>query len=658
MKDTDSDSVSAGDRAHITRIVLVVEDDAGLCQLIQKSLQRDGFSTESASNGAEAIAYTIENPDMLLLMDYRLPDMVGTQIIEALAQRQCEVPFIAMTGYGDERIAVEMMKLGARDYLVKDKEFLELLPSVVGHVMDQLRIEGRLTRAEAALKEKQHLNALLLNSLPHPAMLIRKDKTILAANRIAQEIGAKIDGYCWHDFGQSEFIPEQDKEYIKNHNEFPPGGTHCSYCLANEALESGEPRQAEVKARDKLWDTYWIPLNDEIYLNYAIDVTRRKRMEEELLKIEKLESIGVLAGGIAHDLNNMLTSVMGNISLARIYEDPSKKDRRLTQAEGACMHIKDLTQQLLTFSKGGAPILKIADIGDLLKDSATFTLRGSNVRCEFSIPDDLWPVEIDDGQMSQVINNLVINAKQAMPTGGVVKVCAENTTIAAESGFPLKAGAYVKISVEDEGTGIPDKYMQRIFDPFFTTKQEGNGLGLATSYSIIQKHNGHITLESEPGIGTTFYIYLPTSTEAVLPERRATAVAPIMGEGRILVMDDEEHVRDMSATILSELGYEVTTGVDGAEAVELYQKARESGKPYDAVILDLTVPGGMGGQETIQKLLEIDPKIKALVSSGYSNDPVLANFREHGFIGFIPKPCKIQELSEIVHKIMTGNPTI
>ncbi|MFC1716250.1 PAS domain S-box protein [Candidatus Poribacteria bacterium] len=384
------------------------------------------------------------------------------------------------------------------------------------------------------------------------------------------------------------------------------------------------------------------------------DLTERKRMEEELLKIEKLESIGVLAGGIAHDLNNFLTAIVGNISLAMMYDSPLEKDRRLTEAEKACMQVKDLTQQLLTFSRGGAPILQTADIAGLLRDSVAFTLSGSNVGCEFSIPDDLWSVDIDEGQINQVINNLIINSQQAMPDGGKISISAENMAIGAASGLPLESGAYIKISVVDQGTGISQEHLQRIFDPFFTTKQMGSGLGLATSYSIIEKHNGHITVESQMGAGTTFHIYLPASPEGVLTGEGEEEKKPITGEGRILVMDDEELIRELVSDMLTSIGYRVTTAIDGTEAIELYKAAMESEDHYDAAIIDLTIPGGMGGKETIQRLVEIDPEVKAIVSSGYSNDPIVANFREYGFRGFVAKPYKTRELSEVLHRVITG----
>jgi PAS domain S-box-containing protein len=384
------------------------------------------------------------------------------------------------------------------------------------------------------------------------------------------------------------------------------------------------------------------------------DITERKRMEAELLKAQKLESIGILAGGIAHDFNNLLMAILGNITLAKMYSTPEDKVfANLIEAEKASLRAKDLTQQLLTFSKGGAPIKKTASIAELLKDSATFALRGSNVRCEFCLPDDLWPAEVDEGQISQVINNLIINADQAMPEGGVIKVRAENMTVKPEHNLPLKEGKYIKITIEDQGTGISKEHLPKIFDPYFTTKQKGSGLGLATAYSIIKRHDGYISVESELGVGTTFHIYLPASEKELL-KKKDEKERLFVGKGKILVMDDEEAVREVVGNMLKFLGYKVEFARDGTEAIELYKKAKESEKPFDAVILDLTVPGGMGGREAIQKLLEIDPKVKAIVSSGYSNDPIMSDFKKYGFRGVVAKPYKVKELSEELHKVMMG----
>jgi len=263
-----------------------------------------------------------------------------------------------------------------------------------------------------------------------------------------------------------------------------------------------------------------------------------------------------------------------------------------------------LTKQLLTFAKGGAPIKETASIIDLIKDSASFSLRGSKVGCEQSITDDLWSVEIDKGQISQVIQNLIINANQAMPDGGIIKIGSENVVIGENNPLPLPEGEYVKISIKDQGNGISEEHLHKIFDPYFTTKEKGSGLGLATCYSIIAKHNGHITVESEPGVGTTFFIYLPVSEKEVLVVKEIVEEKLFYGQGKILLMDDEQDVIDSAGQMLIQLGYEVEIVKNGAEAIELYKKAKESGQPFEAVILDLTVPGGMGGEDAIKKLHE------------------------------------------------------
>jgi two-component system cell cycle sensor histidine kinase/response regulator CckA len=382
------------------------------------------------------------------------------------------------------------------------------------------------------------------------------------------------------------------------------------------------------------------------------DITDRKRMEEELLKVQKLESVGTLAGGIAHDFNNILTTIIGNIALARMQVKPEDEIfDLLSEAETASTRAQALTRQLLTFAKGGMPVKETASIKGVIEESSLFMLRGSNTRCGFSIAKDLWPAEVDVGQISQVINNIVLNASQAMPEGGIIQVAAENLIIDVEHGLPLKPGRYIRISITDQGVGIAEKYLSKVFDPYFTTKHAGSGLGLAVTYSIIKKHDGHITVESRLGVGTTFQIYLPASEKAVSEKEEAS---PIKGQGRILVMDDQAPLRKMVGRVLQKLGYASEFAEHGAEAIEMYKAAMESEKPYDAVILDLTVPGGMGGKKAMEQLLEIDPEVKAVVSSGYSEDPVLAHFQEYGFKGMMPKPFESLSLSKVLHEVLRG----
>jgi len=384
------------------------------------------------------------------------------------------------------------------------------------------------------------------------------------------------------------------------------------------------------------------------------DVTIRRRMEEELMKIQKLESLGVLAGGIAHDFNNILTAILGNISLAKMYKKAEDKNKKLADVEKATLRAQLLTQQMLTFARGGAPLLRTASIRELLGDTASFALRGSNVRCDCDIPNDLWLVKMDHGQMSQVINNLIINADQAMPNGGIVRIHAENIQLRKKHGIPLLPGPYIKLSVVDEGVGIPKKNFSQIFDPYFTTKQKGSGLGLTTTYSIIKHHKGHITVDSRLGAGTTFHIYLPAFPDKVLARRKVDENQIIRGSGRILVMDDEEMVRKSLRDMLRSIGYTVTVARDGSEVIDLFQKAGKSKRPFHAVIVDLTVRGGMGGKVALKKLKALDSSVKVIVSSGYSNDSVMANFRKYGFRGVLSKPYRALELSLVLHQVLKG----
>ena len=402
----------------------------------------------------------------------------------------------------------------------------------------------------------------------------------------------------------------------------------------------------------------WLMRDKECFTSkgWAIirDISEKRKMEEELRKIDKLESLGILAGGIAHDFNNILTGIIGNITLAKMYAPFREKVlERLSEAEKATMRARDLTQQLLTFSKGGAPVKKTASIEELLRDTTVFTLSGSNVKCKFSIPEDIWSVEIDEGQISQVLNNLIINADQAMPEGGIINISAENVIIGTKDILPLQEGRYIKLSIKDQGIGIPEEYLQKIFDPYFTTKQKGSGLGLTIAYSIIKNHKGHIAVESKLGAGSNFSIYLP-ALKTQVPEEKEAENRPITGKGKIMVMDDEEVIRDSLGEILTFLGYEVGFARDGEEAITIYKKAKDTGQSFDAVILDLTIRGGMGGKETIGKLIEIDPKVKAIVSSGYSTDPVMADFKNYGFSGVVAKPYDIKELSEALDSVIIG----
>ncbi len=380
------------------------------------------------------------------------------------------------------------------------------------------------------------------------------------------------------------------------------------------------------------------------------DITVDKKLEAEMIKAQKLESLGVLAGGIAHDFNNLLMGILGNISLARL--GSTDVSAVLAQAEKACLRAQDLTRQLLTFARGGAPVKKVVDLGPLLEETARFALRGSAATCEFSLPPDLWPVSADSGQISQVAHNLLLNAVQAMPQAGVVRVQAENRVVTARSADPLLApGRYARVSVSDPGVGIPAEILGSVFDPFFSTKPRGTGLGLAVCYSIIKNHGGRLTVESRPGRGSTFSFFLPASPEASVPEEPWLPF-PVSGRGRILLIDDEELVAVAVGRMLERLGYSSEWAHDGREGVEIYAREREAGRPFDAAIVDLTIPGGMGGREAIVALRKLDPDIKAVVSSGYSNDPILADYGKYGFRAALAKPFTIHVLGRVMGNVL------
>jgi PAS domain S-box-containing protein len=529
---------------------------------------------------------------------------------------------------------------------------LENIPAYVRNALEAIATQigsaiARLKAEEAMRKSEERFRTLIENSWD-AFELIDAEGNVFYTSPAA----ARFSGYTVQEMIGRNVISRMVPEYrdyaqqLINDLIQKPGHTVSMQLCAQH--KNGSLRWLEGVCTSMLDD----PNVLAIVVNYR-DVTEKRKIEESLLRIQKLESIGTLAGGIAHDFNNILTGILGNISLAEMLIDQKDKAlERLSEAERSASRAKDLTSQLLTFSKGGAPILKAASIADILKESVSFALSGSKSTHSFALPDNLWSVVVDEGQMNQVINNIMINADQAMPQGGMIRIRAENVMIKEDDISPLETGPYVKVSIEDQGIGIPEEHLSQIFDPYFTTKQKGSGLGLAITYSVIKRHKGLIEVESHLGVGTTFHIYIPASPDQAVAKKEEFHDKPIQGKGRILVMDDAEVIRDILDQMLSKIGYEVVTTSDGFDTIESYIQAGESGYPFDAVIMDLTVPGGMGGIEAIEKLKAINPDIRAIVSSGYSNDPVMSNFREYGFKGVIAKPYRSQELSAILMEVL------
>ena len=424
--------------------------------------------------------------------------------------------------------------------------------------------------------------------------------------------------------------------------------------------------------------------HDRVNLVHAIieDVTERKRMEEELQKAQKLESLGVLAGGIAHDFNNLLTGIYGYIDLARSVSKDARAVEYLEATLSSMTRARALTLQLLTFAKGGAPVQKLTLLAPFIREAAQFALSGSNISCRFDLAENLWPCNIDKNQIGQVIDNIVINAQQAMPNGGSVEISAKNITLGKQehpllrplnppssevpkglltNGVPPAGepegrrrdiGDYVKISVKDSGIGIPKDVMPRIFDPFYTTKTKGHGLGLATCYSIINRHGGRIDVESAPGMGSAFHVYLPATTNAVAADD--AAIVKHTGSGAIIVMDDEEMIRTTVGDMLESLGYSVACKNDGKEAVDFYCAETGAGRRIDAMIFDLTVPGGMGGIEAVAELRKLNKDIPVFVASGYAEKSVMKDPVRFGFTASICKPFTMAELSEMLNRYLKG----
>lgn len=527
----------------------------------------------------------------------------------------------------------------------RTEELSKTNKKLIQEVHERKKIEDDLRASEERYRMIAEELEVVLNGITDIIMMQDKSLSIIWANE-----GASL----------SLNRPRKELMGKKCYELWQHRSTPCEKCPVTRAIESGRPQEETIRTKSgDLWEIMGYPVKDDHgavrgAIEISRNVTDRKYLEEELQKRYKLDSLGTLAGGIAHDFNNILTVILGNVSFAKmLINNQDKIYSRLDDIEKASMKAKDLTNQILTFSKGGNPLKKSIKIDQLLRDTIHFSLQNSDITARFHTSGSLWSIEADEAQIVQVIKNIILNAKQAMPEGGSITVKADNCTSDVDNNALFIIGNYVKVSIQDTGCGIDEKMLNNIFDPFFTTKQKSHGLGLATSYSILRKHGGHITASSAPGKGTTITLYFPALVQEI-KERTEDLNVTYMGKGRILFMDDEAFIRDLARSILAHLGYEVVFACEGNEAIREYKKALKEKSLFDAVILDLTVVEGMGGKECIKELKKIDAGVKAIVSSGYSNDPIMSEPEKYGFSAFIPKPYSIQALSAVLQKAIHG----
>lgn len=594
----------------------------------------EGFEKLTGYTRAEAIGKSAR--ELGLLVKTETPRSVRIAELRKLGSiRNAEVK--VYTRKGEERTCLysaEMIEVAGEERVV----------SITRDITEQKMAETALRESETRFRE---LAELL------PEIVFETDQT--GQFTYINRVGLEITGYTQLDIaaGMSplDLLIQEDRDRAAQRIERILGGETIGPMEYTISRKDGKTLAVIVHSIPHMSDGIPVGLRGVV-----INIEERKQSEVERLKNQKLESVGVLAGGIAHDFNNILTAVIGGISLAKaemvegseVYDD-------LAMAEKGAMQAQTLTQQLLTFSRGGAPALKTGSLRELVRETSEFALLGSNVKPAFLIPKSLPLVEIDAGQISQVINNLVINAKQAMPDGGEVFVSAEVVLLKDTDSTPLSGGRYVKVSVIDQGSGIPAEMLPHIFDPYFTTKSTGSGLGLASCYSIVKNHGGVISVESEENKGSTFHVYLPVSDSPEVEGEVQRELRQITS-GRVLLMEDEESIRTLVSRGLQRSGLEVVCASEGVEALTLYSAALAEGDPFDVVVLDLTIPGGMGGVEAIAELRKINPEIKAIVSSGYSDNSVLANYREHGFSAIVSKPFRISELVDAIARVLAPKP--
>lgn len=633
--------------------VLVVEDDAGLRSLIRRKLERNDYTVTTASTGAEAVALVVEKPDILLLLDFKLQDMTGGEVIDRLKEKGIDVPFAIMTGNGDERIAVEMMKLGARDYLVKDQNFLDIIPQVIEQITTRLITERKLSIMEEALQESENRFRMLFNS-GTDAILVHEIKDREPLNFVeVNDIACTRLGYSREEL--LRMTPNQVEEIVGDMDidafrEVLLKQKHVLYELAHVTKEG---KKIPVEVNSHLIDLGGKPA----VLSIARDITERKYLEEQLRQAHKMEAIGKLAGGVAHDFNNLLTAILGYSELMLVKMDDENPFRdSAKEIKKAGERAASLTQQLLAFSRKQMLKPKILNLNHVVKGIEKMLKRiiGENIELISELDPELCNIKADPGQVEQIILNLSVNSGEAMHKGGELTIKTQNKWVDSQycSLIPdSRPGRFVILTISDNGEGMAKETLEHIFEPFFTTKRVGTGLGLAVVYGIIKQHNGWINVYSEPGKGTTFNIYFPSvASETEGDAQEGLSLKDLQGSGeRILFVEDEEGVRKITVKALRDNGYVVVEAVTAREAMEIF--AEEAGN--FALIFSDIVLADKTGIELVEELLIVKPGIKVLLTSGYADKKSRwTDVNEKGF-PFLQKPYSLADLLKSIRAVLT-----
>lgn len=596
----------------------------------------------AVASAEEAEAALAEETFAFLILDWMLPGKSGIDLCRQLrsGERGDEMFILLVTARADTEDLQQALEAGANDYLTKPLD-LGLLNVRLSVAERQIRELAERNHARKALVDSERTMRNFLENTTEGFFAVDQNWNFIYLNQQAELlVGARRDRLVGLDLWKR----------------FPAFVGSVFETNFREVMATQQPVDFEASDLEgRQWfEVHAYPSNGGISVFFR-DITERKRAEGERLTTSKLESLGTLAGGIAHDLNNILTVISGNIGLAQI-EAPSDSGGLLSflsKAGQAAQHAAHLSSQLLTFSKGGTPRKKVLSLTQLLEQSTEFSLYGSNIRAELDLAPNLKKVEVDAGQIEQVINALMLNAREAMPHGGTVHLSARNVEVEEDSGLLLAAGRYVKVTITDRGEGIAEELATKIFDPYFTTKPAASGLGLAISYSIVKKHGGLLHLEAASSEGSTFAFYLKAAEKKQPLIEVPTFDRPFrFNHQRILVMDDEAAIRELTSQLLGTLGYEVTAVPDGLEAIRTYERALRRGEQFQAVILDATVRGGLGGVATIERLRGMDPHVCAIICSGYSDEAALSEFLAYGFRGALPKPFTRTELAEAIQRTL------